>query len=238
MGITCMGIICMGNTCMGMTCMGVPWMGITCMAITCMGMTCMGIMCMGIICTVITHWDYMYGDYRGILGMEASAWAWVWHGNEQLLPRDYFPSKGVGWSVFECFGRNGAFALRRKLKFAQYGPWEHTPKDMPHDTIDVDPSSSSLATRSGPRVGTKKRRRDILVRILKTKHGKGIYHCTSTQDPLVALCCYLTWPEHALQSQTQSCGSQTVLDGLVGAAWREAFARLASSPSGQSIFRF
>ena len=52
-----------------------------------------------------------------------------------------------------------AFVLRRKWKFVPYGPWEYTPKDMPHDVIDVDdqdcpPSSSSSAARCGPRAGT------------------------------------------------------------------------------------
>ena len=137
-------------------------------------------------------------------------------------------------------------------KFAPHGPWEHTQTCpmIPQTLMNRIPllHLALWPARSGPQAPFKKRKGEILVRSLKTQHGKGDISLHKHARPAtVTLCCYLTWLEHALHSLIDSCGIQIckclfVSDGPACladpfTAWREIFARLASRPSGQSTSR-
>ena len=79
-------------------------------------------------------------------------WSWSLFHNVHVCKEEY------GDQAFEkrltVLLQNVAFVLCKTRKFAPYGPWEHTPKDMPHDTIDIDDQDCPASSRTSPRAGT------------------------------------------------------------------------------------
>ena len=149
------------------------------------------------------------------------------------LPQCLCVQRGV-WTMllrkFECFASNCGICSLQKMKICAIwtlGTAPPPPRTCPMipQTLMIRIALLHLALQlQGPvpeRALTKKRRREILVRSLKTRHGsRNIPLHKHARPAAAALCCCLTWLKHVLQNLTDSWGIQHckclfVLDGLV-----------------------